>query len=193
MRQISNIIDLSLISKVTYSYFYKYDTRSQIMDKNKFSLDTCFVRRLVENPNYLDAVKARFDFTDSEFIISETVVYELESYGFSISSATEIFEQKLGVTVSILDHTTEELILAKELLEKFAPKLHIPDNQILATAVKQNLPLITCDKGLISISNKINHEIINSDKIGTNTFNILRHHLPNTKEIQRELLWRLTN
>ena len=117
----------------------------------KYALDTCFLRRITENPNYLDAIQARFDFTGTEILISETVLFEMEKQGLSVEQITTKLIQRLGANVTVSDMTTDDHILAKELASKFGTEIHWPDNLILAFAIKRDATLISCDKKLISV------------------------------------------
>ena len=158
-------------------------------DTDKYALDTCFLRRITENPNYLDAVQARFDFTGTEILISETVLFEMEKQGLSVEQITTKLIQRLGANVTVSDMTTDDHILAKELASKFGTEIHWPDNLILAFAIKRGATLISCDKKLISVCRKIGHDCINPDQIGTNTFNLLQNHLPILKILKRKFVW----
>ena len=156
----------------------------------KYALDTCFLRRITENPNYLDAVQARFDFTGTEILISETVLFEMERQGLSVEQITAKITQCLGANVIVSDMTTDDHILAKELASKFGTEIHWPDNLILAFAIKRDATLISCDKKLISVCRKCtSHECINPDQIGTNMFNLLQNHLPIPKILKRKFVW----
>ena len=154
-----------------------------------YALDTCFLRRITENPNYLDAVQARFDFTGTEILISETVLFEMEKQGLSVEQITTKLIQRLGANVTVSDMTTDDHILAKELASKFGTEIHWPDNLILAFAIKRGATLISCDKKLISVCRKIGHDCINPDQIGTNMFNLLQNHLPIPKILKRKFVW----
>ena len=156
----------------------------------KSAPDTCFLRRITENPNYLDAIQARFDFTGTEILISETVVFEMEKQGLSVEQITAKFMQRLGANVTVSDMTTDDYILTKELASKFGTEIHWPDNIILAFAIKRDATLISCDKKLISVCrNHVSHDCINPDQIGTNMFNLLQNHLPIPKILKRKFVW----
>ena len=155
----------------------------------KYALDTCFLRRITENPNYLNALQARFDFTGTEILISETVLFEMEKQGLSVEQITTKLIQRLGANVTVSDMTTDDHILAKELASKFGTEIHWPDNLILAFAIKRGATLISCDKKLISVCRKLGHDCINPDQIGTNTFNLLQNHLPIPKILKRKFVW----
>ena len=155
----------------------------------KYALDTCFLRRITENPNYLDAVQARFDFTGTEILISETVLFEMEKQGLSVEQITTKLIQRLGANVTMSDMTTDDHILAKELASKFGTEIRWPDNLILAFAIKRGATLISCDKKLISVCRKLGHDCINPDQIGTNTFNLLQNHLPIPKILKGKFVW----
>ena len=154
-----------------------------------YALDTCFLRRIAENPNYLNALQARFDFTGTEILISETVLFEMEKQGLSVEQITTKLIQRLGANVTVSDMTTDDHILAKELASKFGTEIHWPDNLILAFAIKRGATLISCDKKLISVCRKLGHDCINPDQIGTNTFNLLQNHLPIPKILKGKFVW----
>ena len=154
-----------------------------------YALDTCFLRRITENPNYLNALQARFDFTGTEILISETVLFEMEKQGLSVEQITTKLIQRLGANVTVSDMTTDDHILAKELASKFGTEIHWPDNLILAFAIKRGATLISCDKKLISVCRKLGHDCINPDQIGTNTFNLLQNHLPIPKILKGKFVW----
>ena len=137
----------------------------------------------------MDAVQARFDFTGTEILISETVLFEMEKQGLSVEQITTKLIQRLGANVTVSDMTTDDHILAKELASKFGTEIHWPDNLILAFAIKSDATLISCDKKLISVCRKLGHDCINPDQIGTNTFNLLQNHLPIPKILKSKFVW----
>ena len=110
-------------------------------EQTTYTLDTCVIRKILENPNYLNCISTHVNFSDSEIILSKTVLWEIRNQIQSISPdltlkqiLTEL-QDKLNANVKIVAHSNDTILLANDLLSKHSQSLHEPDNQILAFSI----------------------------------------------------------
>ena len=98
----------------------------QKQEQKTYTLDTCVIRKILENPNYLNCISTHVNFSDSHIIISKTVLCEIKNQIKLINpelSLEEIFnklEEKLNSSVKIIDHSKETILLANDLLGKYS-------------------------------------------------------------------------
>jgi len=129
----------------------------------KFAWDTCIGRRCYENPAYLDMLKTRVDFDETDTVFTSVSVFEVDKraeYGFNDMQST--IESSLGKKVRV-EETTYEMNLLGIWLRDNIGELHFPDDRILAYAMITGSVLITCDKGLEKAARSVGHEVINPD------------------------------
>lgn len=146
---------------------YALNKRQPKEDSVLYLADSCFARKIVENPNYLTALALRNDFSNSKILLCDQVCYELVSHGFSLDEVTATITKVLRSKVVLVQATIPEYVLAESLVEQFTPKLHWPDNLILSAAIQNKSILLSCDKDLIEVSEKCGQKCINPDLIGT--------------------------
>lgn len=151
--------------------------------------DSCTMQKIAANPNYLQALKSRFDFSNSEIITCDTVDYELTKYQISVDDISVQFFKVLGVNVVSVDSTTDEYVLAEHLIQRNSSMLHWPDNLILASAMKHNAVLLSCDRKLLHVSTIEGHRSMNTDLVGTNQFNLAQNQLPEIREPKIDQKW----
>ena len=140
----------------------------QCKDRRRFSLDTCVIKRIVENPNYIVALGCNVDFSNSEIIISSTAVDEIQKFGIDLNVFSEKLSKVLGVDVRITNTTLDVLELSIQLYEKYCEDgLHTPDDIHMAFAKITNSVLVTCDKSLAYCCFRDGVHYINPDRIAT--------------------------
>ena len=153
-----------------------------------YSLDTCFIRKIVENQNYLDFIKIYLNFSNSKILINETIIYELRkqiSEFNSVNSIDEIIakiESSLGVKVEVRNNSEEVKQLANDLIIKLdGDGLHRPDNLHMAFSIINKTILLSCDGALIYCCKKMYHSCIHTNKLAT-------HLIPEVKKSKFEKL-----
>ena len=131
------------------------------------------IRKILENPNYLNCISTHVNFSDSEIILSKTVLWEIRNQIQSISPdltlkqiLTEL-QDKLNANVKIVAHSNDTILLANDLLSKHSQSLHEPDNQILAFSIIHNATLLSCDSKLISCAKSEGHSCLNTHYLAT--------------------------
>ena len=138
-------MDLSLTILIFYNIigFMMRNTMLYVQkqEQKTYTLDTCVIRKILENPNYLNCISTHVNFSDSHIIISKTVLWE-------IKNQIKLINPELS-SVKIIDHSKETILLANDLLGKHSQNLHEPDNQILAFSIIHNATLLSCDSKLI--------------------------------------------
>lgn len=142
------------------------------MIKSKYSLDTCVIRKILENPNYLSCMKVHVNFEDSRIFLSETAIWEIEKQLGKINPGltTDAVVQKIGdglnADITVLENSKETKILADDLLLANQPDLHHPDNLHLAFSMTQETTLLSCDSDLVRCCKREGHPCINPNKLG---------------------------
>ena len=140
-------------------------------EQTTYTLDTCVIRKILENPNYLNCISTHVNFSDSEIILSKTVLWEIRNQIQSISPdltlkqiLTEL-QDKLNANVKIVAHSNDTILLANDLLSKHSQSLHEPDNQILAFSIIHNATLLSCDSKLIRCAKSEGHPCVNTHNL----------------------------
>ena len=170
-------MDLSLTILIFYHIigFMMRNTMLYVekQEQTTYTLDTCVIRKILENPNYLNCISTHVNFSDSEIILSKTVLWEIRNQIQSISPdltlkqiLTEL-QDKLNANVKIVAHSNDTILLANDLLSKHSQSLHEPDNQILAFSIIHNATLLSCDSKLISCAKSEGHSCLNTHYLAT--------------------------
>ena len=143
-------------------------TEAKPNERIRYMLDSCVLRRMIENPNYLTACYTKLDLKNSDVFVCDQVIYELQMQNISIEEISEKITAQLGLPFNIQssESTTQEYIHAIELINKFSPILHWPDNLVLASAIENKTILLSCDKSLIKVATRCDHNCVNPDLIG---------------------------
>ena len=170
-------MDLSLTILIFYHIigFMMRNTMLYVekQEQTTYTLDTCVIRKILENPNYLNWISTHVNFSDSEIILSKTVLWEIRNQIQSISPdltlkqiLTEL-QDKLNANVKIVAHSNDTILLANDLLSKHSQSLHEPDNQILAFSIIHNATLLSCDSKLIRCAKSEGHPCVNTHNLAT--------------------------
>ena len=165
-------MDLSLTILIFYHIigFMMRNTMLYVekQEQTTYTLDTCVIRKILENPNYLNCISTHVNFSDSEIILSKTVLWEIRNQIQSISPdltlkqiLTEL-QDKLNANVKIVAHSNDTILLANDLLSKHSQSLHEPDNQILAFSIIHNATLLSCDSKLIRCAKSEGQPCVNT-------------------------------
>lgn len=143
------------------------------VEQKTYTLDTCVIRKILENPNYMSCVTTHVDFSDSKVILSKTALWEIKNQIDSINPQLTLkeiiknLEEKLCVTIKIIAHSNDSILLANDLLNKYKPRLHQPDNQILAFSIIHNATLLSCDANLIQCAKSEGQSCVNTNNLAT--------------------------
>ena len=54
-------------------------------EQTTYTLDTCVIRKILENPNYLNCISTHVNFSNSEIILTKTVLWEIKNQIQSIN------------------------------------------------------------------------------------------------------------
>ena len=170
-------MDLSLTILIFYNIigFMMRNTMLYVQkqEQKTYTLDTCVIRKILENPNYLNCISTHVNFSDSHIIISKTVLWEIKNQiklinpELSLQEILNKLEQKLNASVKIIDHSKETILLANDLLGKYSQNLHEPDNQNLAFSIIHNATLLSCDSKLIKCAKSERMPCLNTHNLAT--------------------------
>ena len=176
-------MDLSLTILIFYNIigFMMRNTTLYVQkqEQTTYTLDTCVIRKILENPNYLNCISTHVNFSDSHVVISKTVLWEIKNQiksinpSLSLEEILDMLQEKLHVNVKIIPHSKESILLANDLLGKYSQKLHEPDNQILAFSIIHNATLLSCDSKLISCAKSEGKKCLNTHNLATSVWGSL--------------------
>ena len=151
-------------------------TMSKLKIQGDASPDTCFIRKIVENPNYLTYTKMYLDFSDSKILLNETAIYEFGKQISEIDSINSIdemitkIESSLGVEVEVRHNSEKVKQLANDLVNELGQDgLHRPDNLHMAFSIINKTTLLSCDGALIHCCEKKRHSCIHTNKMATDS------------------------
>ena len=133
------------------------------------ALDSCVIRRIADNQNYLAALNCRMDLTGARILISETAEFELAKYGFSTDEIIDKLSSSIDAEFSVVPLSHEVNVLAVDLIERYGPNLHWPDNLHMAFAMVNDAILLSCDRDLASCCEREGWRCVNPDVITTSS------------------------
>jgi len=138
-----------------------------------YTLDTCVIRKILENPNYLNCISTHVNFSNSEIVLSKTVLWEIRNQiklinpDLTLNQILSELQNKINARVKIIAHSNDTILLANDLLSKYSQNLHEPDNQILAFSIIHNATLLSCDSKLIKCAKSEGHSCLNTNYLAT--------------------------
>ena len=132
-----------------------------------FALDSCVIRRIAGNQNYLTALNCRMSLTGARILISETAEFELAKHGFNTGKIIDKLSSDLDAEFSLVPLSYEANVLAMDLIKKYSTLLHWPDNLHMAFAMVNDATLLSCDKDLALCCETEGWTCINPDIIAT--------------------------
>ena len=148
-------------------------------EQTTYTLDTCVIRKILENPNYLNCISTHVNFSNSEIILSKTVLWEIKNQIQSINPELTLkqilneLQEKLNTRVKIVAYSNDTILLANDLLSKYSQSLHEPDNQILAFSISHNATLLSCDSKLIRCAKSEGHPCVNTHYLATTILGVM--------------------
>ena len=134
-----------------------------------FSLDSFVIRRIADNPNYLVALNCRMDLSGARILISDTAKFEITKYGFNTDEIIDRLSSSIDAEFSVVPLSHEVNVLAVDLIERYSPDLHWPDNLHMAFAMVNDAILLSCDRDLVSCCDREGWKCINPDIITTSS------------------------
>ena len=134
-----------------------------------FSLDSFVIRRIADNPNYLVALNCRMDLSGARILISDTAKFEITKYGFNTDEIIDRLSSSIDAEFSVVPLSHEVNVLAVDLIERYSPDLHWPDNLHMAFAMVNDAILLSCDRDLASCCDREGWKCINPDIITTSS------------------------
>ena len=128
------------------------------------ALDTCVIRRMRENLNYVDMLSTLVNLRGVEVHACSRVVDELKRQGIAVGPIADRLE---GLGARVVFEKVDALISAdaKAMEARRAPLLHWPDSDILAHAKARSIVLLTCDRDLEAVAGMEGVEVVNPDKL----------------------------
>ena len=125
-----------------------------------YTLDTCVMIYVYENPNIGGLVVCRLDSSKSNFYVCSMTRMELERKGYDFYDVVAKVQQNLGAKI-IVEDVTPQVIENASILSSGCPCLHYGDREILSFAISNHSILVTSDKGLLNCCRKVGAKAIN--------------------------------
>ena len=125
-----------------------------------YTLDTCVMIYVYENPNIGGLVACRLDSSKSNFYVCSMTRMELERKGYDFYDVVARVQQNLGAKI-IVEDVTPQVIENANILSSGCPCLHYGDREILSFAISNHSILVTSDKGLLNCCRKVGAKAIN--------------------------------
>jgi len=135
---------------------------SKVESGNGFTLDTCVVIKICENPNIANLLACRINFENSPVYLNSQTAYELQKHGYGLDQVYTILRTTLRTTI-IYERITDEIKNHASYLQSICPTLHTGDAEILAFSKAKSTILVSCDKGLLEAAKSVKTEFVNPD------------------------------
>ena len=132
-----------------------------------YTLDTCVMIYVYENPNIGGLVACRLDSSKSNFYVCSMTRMELERKGYDFYDVVAKVQQNLGAKI-IVEDVTPQVIENASILSSGCPCLHHGDREILSFAISKYSILVTSDKGLLNCCRKVGAKAIDLHGLATN-------------------------
>ena len=132
-----------------------------------FTMDTCAVIKICENPNLGTMIGCRIDFENSTVYLNSQTVKEAQRFGFDFDILSSNIKSVLGANV-VFGKITSEMLTEAWDLELQCPTLHPGDSEILSFAKNTNTTLISCDRGLLEAARISGADFVNLDLLPSN-------------------------
>ena len=146
--------------------------------ENGFTLDTCVLIKILENPNFGNLLKCRINFENSKIYLNSQTIGEAKKKGYDIAEIYSTIQIRFCQNV-IFSQITDEMYTNARNLQQTYSSLHYGDSQILSFAKAKSLTLVSCDKGLIKAAKQSGISFVNPDTLPCNeltTFSTIRLH-----------------
>jgi hypothetical protein len=145
----------------------------EITGKEKsYTLDTCVIIKICENPNIGNLLNCRINFEDSKIFLNSQSLFEAKKYGFNYDYVYQTLKKSFDAKIEY-EEISENLKNYAIILENLHSSLHPGDSEILAFAESKHSVLLSCDKALLIAAGRAGVKFINPD--------ILPCHLINKK------------
>ena len=140
---------------------------------NTYSFDSCVIRKIIENPNYLNCLRMNCDFSNSTVLLSKTAEFEIKkqidefSPGLTFADIVDRIKKSLKCKVEVIENSQEVECTADLLLSLYSSKgLHHPDNLHMAFSNVHKTTLLSCDYKLINVCDMHKITCVNTHKPG---------------------------
>jgi len=130
--------------------------------KNGFTLDSCVIIRICENPNIGSLLSCRINFDNSKVFLNSQTVLEVKKHGYSFDFVCQTLKKTLGTEV-VYEEISENLKNYASVLQNLYPTLHAGDAEILAFAESKSSVLLSCDKEFLIAAKQAGVKFVNPD------------------------------
>ena len=150
---------------------------TMIKSEKGFTMDTCAIINICENPNIASLLACRIDFGNSPVYLNSVTVHEAKKKGFELDEIISILKMRLGVSV-LYEPVTASMYSDASALERNHDMLHWGDSQILAFNISKSATLITCDRNLVKAAGAAGSNAVNPDVLPCDALARPRLHRP---------------
>ncbi len=129
-----------------------------------YTLDTCLIRKICENPNFVNFLNYNIRFENVTVYVNEQVAKEAQNkFGYGIDFIFNHLKNSLGANVCYADITGVMVQDAKYRNRKNS--IGIGDNLILSFCIEMESVLVSLDKDLIATCKKLGVKCVNPDTL----------------------------
>ena len=163
------------------------------ISQNRFTIDTCVIIKICENPNIGNLLSCRINLYDSKVFLNAQTVFEAKKHGYSFDFVCHTLKNTLCTEV-VYEEISENLKNYAGVLENLYPTLHAGDAEILAFAQSKNSVLLSCDKEFLIAAKRVGVKFINPDilpcdviakKVKTRFYGIVKNTLKENSQIKK--------
>ena len=164
----------TLYKKVNMGYY----EQNHMPGKNHvcYSFDSCIIRKMIEDPNYLNYIRNRCDFSNSTVLLSETAKFEITkqldkfSPGSTFTEIVDTIKKSLKCDVEEMENSQQVEEIADMLLSLYCSEgLHYPDNLHMAFSDVHKTIFLTRDNKLATVCKMHKIICINTNNLATNS------------------------
>ena len=151
----------------------------------KYTIDTCVLIKMCENPNFGDLLSCNIDFKNSIVFLNSQTISEAEKYGHSSDRVRRVVRNSLGAKVVFEDANAKLRSRAHD-LQMLCPMLHHGDSLILAFAESNLSRLISCDRDFLAAAEISKVEHVNPDLLACDAIAAKKVENKYEKKVRRE-------
>ena len=139
-----------------------------------YTFDTCLIRKICENPNFVNFLNYHIRFEHATVYINEQVAKEAQDkFGYEIDFISKYLRNSLGADICYADITDSMASDAQYRNRKNS--VGISDNLILSFCIEMESVMVSLDKDLIALCKKLVVACVNPDTLHNKKLEIVQN------------------
>ena len=148
-----------------------------------YTLDTCLIRKICENPNFVNFLNYHIKFEHATVYINEQVAKEAQDkFGYEIDFMFNHLRNSLGANVCYAGITDSMVLDAQYRNRKNS--IGISDNLILSFCMEMESVMVSLDKDLIELCKNLGVVCVNPDTLHNKSLEIVPNRQKKTSLIK---------